>query len=138
MEFVTEFIEEIKQKKSEISLMFKEDNVNEFEEKLRSRLEQHWFPLPAEKSLGMREFAVDGSMAYRSLVNGTDLFFARALLIGSNKLEKRKFRLEALRSLENADEIERFLRLLMSLLEVEIGRGEKRPLLTYQPLQLLS
>lgn len=120
MKFVTEFMEEIKQKKPEISLMFKEDRVDEFEEKLRLGLEQHWFPLPTVKSLEMEEFAVDGSMAYRSLINGTDLFFARALLIGSNKLEKRKLRLEALRSLENGDEIDRFLRLLMSLLEVEI------------------
>lgn len=120
MEFITEFMDEMKQKKSRISLMFTEDCMNEFEEKLRSRLEQHWLPLPTGKSLVMGEFAVDGSMAHRSLVNGTDLFFARALLIGKNRVEKRKFRFEALRTLENADEVERFLRLLMSYLEVKV------------------
>ena len=120
MEFITEFMDEMKQKKSELSLMFKEDCMDEFEEKLRSRLEQHWLPLPTGRSLGMGEFAVDGSMAHRSLVNGTDLFFARALLIGKSKLEKKKFRFEALRTLENADEVERFLRLLMSYLEVKV------------------
>lgn len=120
MEFVTEFMGEMKQKKSELSLMFKEDCVNEFEEGLRSRLEQHWLSLPAEKTLEMKEFAVDGSMAHRSLVNGTDLFFARALLIGKNKLERRRFRFEALRALQNVDEVDRFLRLLMSYLEVKV------------------
>lgn len=120
MEFITEFVDEMKQKTSEFSLMFKEDCANEFEEMLRSRLEHHWLPLPPEKSLGIGEFAVDGSMAHRSLVNGTDLFFARALLIGKNNLEKRKFRFEALRVLQNADEVDRFLRLLMSYLEVNV------------------
>ena len=120
MEFVTEFIDEMKQKKLELSSMFKTDCANEFERKLRSQLEQYWLPLPTEKILIMGEFAVDGSMAHRSLVNGTDLFFARALLIGKNKLEKKKFRFVALRALENADEVDRFLRLLMSYLEVRI------------------
>jgi DNA repair exonuclease SbcCD ATPase subunit len=61
VEFITEFMNEMKQEKSELLLMLKEDCTNEFEEKLRSQLEKHWLPLPTETSLEMAEFAVDGN-----------------------------------------------------------------------------
>lgn len=121
MKFANEFMKEVKEKKSRLSSMLSENYANEFEKKLGEMLERHWLPLPNEESLKEREFAVDGSMAHRSLVNGTDLFFARALLIGDEgRLERKKFRFEALRALEDPDEVSRFLRLLMGYLEVQI------------------
>jgi hypothetical protein len=121
MKFADEFMEEVRGKKSELMSMLSENYSNELERKLRTLLEKNWLSLPSEKSLKAREFAVDGSMAHRTLVNGSDLFFARALLIGDNgRLEKKKFRFEALRALEDPDEVSRFLRLLMGYLEVKI------------------
>jgi len=121
MRFASEFVEEVKQRKSELSSMFSKTYKNEFEKELGLMLEQRWLPLPHGENLESKEYAVDGSMAHRSLVNGVDLFFARALLIGHNGImERKKFTFEALRALENADEVRRFLRLLMNYLEVQI------------------
>lgn len=121
MRFAAEFVEEVKQKKSRLSSIFNTGYENESEKELRSMLEQQWLPLPHRENSKSKEYAVDGSMAHRSLVNGVDLFFARALLIGHNGImERKKFTFEALRALENADEVRRFLRLLMNYLEVQV------------------
>lgn len=121
MKFTNEFIGEVKKKKSNLSAMLSEGYKSDYERKLKEGLRKKWHPLPNPKTAKDREFAVDGSMAHRSLVNGYDLFFARSLLIGSNEFEeKKKFTFEVLRSIEDPEEIGRFLRLLMEYLEVKI------------------
>jgi hypothetical protein len=121
MKFTGEFIREVKKKKPHLAAMLSEDYKSDYERKLKEGVKGKWLKLPEPETVKDREFAVDGSMAYRSLANGYDLFFARSLLIGNNDFEeKKKFRFEVLRSVEDPDEAGRFLRLLMEYLEVKV------------------
>jgi hypothetical protein len=121
LNFINEFIEVLEKRRGEFKLLFNGGKeLNEIEVSLRNHLEDHWHENPSPRKIFEKEFSVDSSSASRSLANGIDLFIVRALMIGSDRTERKKLKLEMLKGISDPTIASTFERVLRDLIEVEI------------------
>jgi hypothetical protein len=120
MRFAEEFVSEVKKKRESVRFLFNPSINSDVERRVRETFLSHWHPLPSPCEEGVVEFAVDGSSAMRSLANGTDLFIARALMIGSDGSAYKKLRFEAIRGIPDPELSSLFLRILTDITEIQV------------------
>jgi hypothetical protein len=126
MNFVSEFLEEVRKSRYRFSELLGDQGLDEFGSVLREGLDRHWHRLPEARDPHGSEYAVDSSSASRSLLNGLDYFIIQALMLGSDRTSFKKMRLEPLRGVPDPDSVNRFERVLRDLIEIEIV-NEKCP-----------
>jgi hypothetical protein len=120
LDFANEFIDQIRGKKTQLLHLLERHEPNETESRLREKLSAHWHELPQAKSSDFLEFSVDSSSARRSLVNGTDVFIVRALMLGSNGSQFKKVEFDAMRGITDDDLASKLERILRDLIEIQI------------------
>lgn len=121
MNYIGEFVAELKSKSADLQLLLGSDPSRaRIESILKEGINNRWVNLPEPARKFSQEFAVDSSSAYRGLSNGIDIFIVRSLAIGSNNVTPRKaVRFEAIKSPSDSLDSSNFERMLRDLAEVE-------------------
>ena len=121
MRFISEFVQEIDQKKTSFQQLFGiDDKQSRIENILKEELEHHWHRLPEPMNVFKDEYSVDSSSASRTLSNGVDFFIIRALMLGTGNYNEPKLRFEMVKGIRDYNVITSFERILRDLIEIEI------------------
>ena len=120
MNYIGEFVKELRRKHLDLQRLFRPDqSKSRIEDFLREGLDKRWSILPEPVRKFNQEFAVDSSSAYRGLSNGIDIFIVRSVAIGGNGVNQRNVRFEAIKSPPDSLDSSNLERMLRDLTEIE-------------------